>query len=51
MDDGVVEESYPAAAIAGGGAVALIEEYMVHVVENVVDDGPVGVLADGINTA
>src|SRR5205823_12972377 len=49
MDDGIVEEGDASAAIASGRAVAFVQEYMVHVIENIVDDGPVGVLADKIN--
>src|SRR5205814_5241834 len=51
VDDGVVEKCDAPAAIAGAGAVAFVEEDVVHVVEEIVEDGPVGVLANEIDPA
>ena len=51
VDDGIVEQSYPSAGVAGSGGIAFVEENVIHVVENVVDDGPIGVLADKIDSS
>src|SRR6185295_2248854 len=51
MDDSVIEEGHAAASISSRGAVSLVQEDVVYVVENIVDDGPVRVLADVVNAA
>src|SRR2546422_241457 len=49
MDDRIIEKRDPSTAVGNRGGVAFVQENVVHVIEQVVQNRPVRVLADEIN--
>ncbi len=49
MNDSVIDERHAPPAISRRSAVAFVQEDVVHIVEKIVDDRPIGVLANEID--
>src|SRR5438045_3164654 len=50
MDNCVVEERDAPTAISRGGGVALVEEYVIHVIKKIINNGPIRVLPHEIDS-